>query len=127
VECQVRFRRGKASRLNHLRNEIGPHLHDVGAQQLEAPRHREVVDEDHRDRDDQGEHEQRPRDRPDRTAAGRHDDELAVAVEPVEDVDRGDEKRDGRNQSHEVRQRQQRHLDEKPRFLALRGDEIELL
>src|SRR5690606_35614818 len=53
-------------------------------------------------------------------------DQLTVAAEPVERVDGGDQQRDRRYQSNQVRQRQGRHNDEGPGVLSLRGDDIEL-
>ena len=53
-------------------------------------------------------------------------DQLAVAIQAIEHVNGRDQQRQGRDQRHQVGQRQQRHLDEHPRLLPLRGHEVEL-
>ena len=93
---------------------------------LQAPRHAEVIDEGDAQRDQQRQRQQRLRRPPDGAAGRREHDELAVAVEPVERVDAGDQQRERGDDGHEVGQRQRRHLDQQPHVLTLRGHDVEL-
>ena len=63
-------------------------------------------------------------DSPDGRARGRHHDQLAVAVHPVEGVERRHQHRVRRDQRHQARQAEHGHLQEQHDALSLRGDEI---
>jgi hypothetical protein len=54
--------------------------------------------------------------------ARRHHDQLAVAVHPVEGVERGHQHRVGGDERHQARQAEHRHLQEEQDALPLRCD-----
>ena len=114
------LRARELSRLDDLGQDVGAHLHDVLAQQPHAPRHGEVVDEGRR-RAQTSKASNRSGRAARQTVAPEAVSTISseVAVEAVERMDGGDQQREGRDDGHQVGQRQRGHLDQHPHVLAL--------
>lgn len=85
-----------------------------------------MIDETQEHRHQNRQQQQRPRRRPHGGAGRGEHDQLAVGVEPVERMQSGDEKRERRDDGHQVRQGERRHLDQHPGVLTLAGDDVQL-
>src|SRR5262249_26085819 len=123
---ELGFWRREAPGLDHLGHEVGANLYRQFAQLLLRPRACHVVHVGDANGNEEGQHAQGLDERPRGHAPGRHDDELAIAVEAVEDVDGGDEKGNGCDQRHHARNRERGHGEEADHVLALRGHQLDL-
>ena len=112
--------------LNDLPDQVGAHQHGIFPQQPLAPRAHDVIDHRHADGDQDCKQAKRLEQRPDRCSASRHDDQLAVAAQLVQDVEAGDQQGDRRDQRQQAGDRQRRHDQKAGHVLALAGHQLEL-
>ena len=127
VHGELGFGRGEAPGLDDLRHQVGAHLYGQLVAACAAPTGPATwLTPDTPSAISKRQQRQRLQQRPGRHAARRHDDELAVAVEPVEHVDGGDQQGDRRDQRHHARDGQRGHRQEAQGILALRGHQLEL-
>ena len=112
--------------LHHVGDEVAPHPGDDVAQFLEARGHHH----DHHHRDEEADAERQGHEGPQQSARRhprrRHHDQLGIAVQLVQGVDRPDEQGHGCDHHDQRRQRQSRNEEEDEQRLPLGGHEVEL-
>ena len=94
---------------------------------VEALRNDHVLQDEKPEEHQRRQIDERPRQQPRRSSGGRHHDQLAVAVEPVEAVDHAAEQRDRRDRGDEKGQAEAGDGEEDQDRLALGGQQADLL
>ncbi len=126
VHGQPRLGRGELARLQHLADQVGAHLDGVVAQEAAGQRRQIRIAEGHEDGDEDRQHQIGLHHPPGPRARGRKHDQLAVAGEPVQRVQRRDQERDRRHDRDQVRHGEQGDVEEDQEALALIRDERNL-
>ena len=126
MEGEAVLQRDELAFLGHGPHEIRPDLREQQPELLEARRHEIDRDDAHDEADEGGQGQEGPQQALRRHAAGAHDDQFGIPVQPVQRVEGRQEQGDRRDHADEGRQGQAGDRQEDEKRLPLAGQEVEL-
>ena len=126
VDRELCFRLREPPGLNDLSDQVCAHQDGIFPKQLLAPGAHDVIDYRNPDSDKNRKETERLEQRPNRCSASRHDDQLAITTQFVQNVQTSNQQSNRRYQRQQAGDCQRRHGQETECILALAGHELEL-